>query len=98
MINIPRCEHPDPQAEGASWLKLMGEWDFEFDFGNSKGEAGIMERKDWETKIIVPFCPESKLSGIEYTDFIPAVWYRRNFDITAAQLSGNVLLHFGADD
>ena len=98
MINIPRCEHPDPQAERASWLNLNGEWDFEFDFGNSKGEAGIMERKDWETKIIVPFCPESKLSGIEYTDFIPAVWYRRNFDITAAQLSGNVLLHFGAVD
>ncbi len=98
MINIPRCEHPDPQAERASWLNLNGEWDFEFDFGNSKGEAGIMERKEWETKIIVPFCPESKLSGIEYTDFIPAVWYRRNFDITAAQLSGNVLLHFGAVD
>ena len=98
MINIPRCEHPDPQAERASWLNLNGEWDFEFDFGNSKGEAGIMERKDWETKIIVPFCPESKLSGIEYTDFIPAVWYRRNFDITATQLSGNVLLHFGAVD
>ena len=98
MINIPRCEHPDPQAERASWLNLNGEWDFEFDFGNSKGEAGIMERKEWETKIIVPFCPESKLSGIEYTDFIPAVWYRRSFNITAAQLKGNVLLHFGAVD
>ncbi len=98
MINIPRCEHPDPQAERAAWLNLNGEWDFEFDFGNSKGEAGIMERKEWETKIIVPFCPESKLSGIEYTDFIPAVWYRRNFVITAAQLEGNILLHFGAVD
>lgn len=98
MINIPRFEHPDPQSERAAWLNLNGEWDFEFDFGNSKKESGIIERKDWETKIIVPFCPESKLSGIEHTDFIPAVWYRRNFDITAAQLEGNVLLHFGAVD
>lgn len=98
MINIPRFEHPDPQSERAAWLNLNGEWDFEFDFGNSKKDSGIIERKDWETKIIVPFCPESKLSGIEHTDFIPAVWYRRSFDITAAQLEGNVLLHFGAVD
>ncbi len=98
MINIPRHEHPDPQSERASWLNLNGEWDFEFDFGNSKKESGIIERKDWETKIVVPFCPESKLSGIEHTDFIPAVWYRRTVDITAEQLKGNVLLHFGAVD
>ena len=98
MINIPRHEHPDPQAERAAWLNLNGEWDFEFDFGNSKKESGIIDRKDWETKIVVPFCPESKLSGIEYTDFIPAVWYRRTVDITAEQLKGNVLLHFGAVD
>ncbi len=98
MLNIPRHEHPDPQFERASWLNLNGEWDFEFDFGNSKKENDILERKDWETKILVPFCPESKLSGIEHTDFIPAVWYRRSVNITAEQLKGNVLLHFGAVD
>ena len=98
MINIPRHEHPDPQCERASWLNLNGEWDFEFDFGNSKRESGIIERKEWETKIVVPFCPESKLSGIEHTDFIPAVWYRRTVNITAEQLKGNILLHFGAVD
>lgn len=98
MINIPRHEHPDPQCERAAWLNLNGEWDFEFDFGNSKKESGIIDRKDWETKIVVPFCPESKLSGIEHTDFIPAVWYRRTVGITAEQLKGNVLLHFGAVD
>ena len=98
MINIPRCEHPDPQCERADWLNLNGEWDFEFDFGNSKLEAGILEKKDWEKKILVPFCPESKLSGIEYTDFIPAVWYRRNVTISSEQLAGRVILHFGAVD
>lgn len=98
MINIPRPEHPDPQFERAEWLNLNGEWDFEFDFGNSKKESGIIDRKDWETKIVVPFCPESKLSGIEHTDFIPAVWYRKTVNITAEQLKGNVLLHFGAVD
>ena len=46
MFNIPRCEHPDPQCERAGWLNLNGEWDFEFDFGRSKLEAGILEKKD----------------------------------------------------
>ncbi|MBQ4626496.1 MAG: beta-galactosidase, partial [Clostridia bacterium] len=98
MSNIPRCEHPNPQFERKGWANLNGEWDFEFDFGNSKFESGILEKKEWEKKILVPFCPESKLSGIEHTDFIPAVWYRKNVNITADNLKGRVLLHFGAVD
>ena len=97
-MNLPRHEHPKPQAERANWLNLNGEWDFEFDFGNSKFQSGILERAEWSDKIIVPFCPESKLSGIEHTDFIPAVWYRKKIDITADKLEGRVFLHFGAVD
>ena len=97
-MNIPRPEHPNPQSERNNWTNLNGEWDFEFDFGNSKFESGILEKDNWDNKILVPFCPESKLSGIEYTDFIPAVWYRKNINITAEELEGKVILHFGAVD
>lgn len=97
-MNIPRPEHPNPQSERKNWANLNGEWDFEFDFGNSKFESGILEKDNWDNKILVPFCPESKLSGIEYTDFIPAVWYRKNINITAEELEGKVILHFGAVD
>ena len=97
-MNIPRPEHPNPQTERKNWLNLNGEWDFEFDFGNSKLAAGILDKAEWEKKILVPFCPESKLSGIEYTDFIPAVWYRKNVDITAENLKGRVFINFGAVD
>ena len=97
-MNIPRPEHPNPQSERKNWANLNGEWDFEFDFGNSKFESGILEKDNWDNKILVPFCPESKLSGIEYTDFIPAVWYRKNINITAEDLEGKVILHFGAVD
>ena len=97
-MNIPRPEHPNPQSERNNWANLNGEWDFEFDFGNSKFESGILEKENWDNKILVPFCPESKLSGIEYTDFIPAVWYRKNINITAEDLEGKVILHFGAVD
>ena len=34
-MNLPRHEHPKPQAERANWLNLNGEWDFEFDFGTA---------------------------------------------------------------
>ncbi len=97
-MNIPRPEHPNPQFERKNWANLNGEWDFEFDFGNSKFESGIIDKEIWDNKIVVPFCPESKLSGIEHTDFIPAVWYRKNINITEENLNGKVILHFGAVD
>ena len=34
-MNIPRPEHPFPQFERENWANLNGEWEFEFDFGNS---------------------------------------------------------------
>lgn len=97
-MTIPRSEHPDPQFQRKDWLNLNGEWDFEFDFGNSGLRAGVLEKDEWSRKINVPFCPESKLSGIEYTDFIAAVWYRKSVTVTEAQLEGSVLIHFGAVD
>lgn len=97
-MTIPRSEHPNPQFQRKDWLNLNGEWDFEFDFGNSGLRAGVLEKDEWSRKINVPFCPESKLSGIEYTDFIAAVWYRKSVTVTEAQLEGRVLIHFGAVD
>ncbi len=98
MCNIPRPEFPNPQFERKNWLNLNGEWDFEFDFGNSGYDAGMLEKTEWSRKIIVPFCPESELSGINYKDFIPAVWYRKKFTLGAEQLKGRVFINFGAVD
>ena len=98
MNNIPRCEHPRPQMRRKNWMNLNGEWDFGFDFGNSGISRKLFEKTELDRKIIVPFCPESELSGIGYKDFIPAVWYLRAFELTDAQRDGRVLLHFGAVD
>jgi len=57
-----------------------------------------VEKESYPHKILVPFCPESKLSGIEYTDYMDAVWYRRTVTMTKEELQGRVLLHFGAVD
>ncbi len=98
MNNIPRCEHPKPQMRRENWMNLNGEWDFAFDFGNSGIARKIFEEERLDKKIIVPFCPESELSGIGYKDFIPAVWYLRTFELSDSQRNGRVLLHFGAVD
>ena len=97
MVNIPRSEYPRPQFVRESYINLNGEWDFEFDFGVS-GKARKMYEPEAEftKKIVVPFCPESELSGIGYKDFMNAVWYRRKVDLTKGE--GRTLLHFEACD
>lgn len=97
-MNIPRPEHPNPQWERSNWRNLNGEWEFEFDFSKSARERNLFKGGPLSDKITVPFCPESKLSGIGYTDFIPSVCYRKIINITEPELSGRVFLHFGAVD
>ncbi len=98
-LMIYRQEHPKPQFMRENWQNLNGTWDFEFDFGVSGEARGLFEKDAaYSQKINVPFCPESKLSGIEYTDFIDSVWYRREIELTGEQLKDRVILHFGAVD
>lgn len=97
-MNIPRAEHPNPQWERDTWKNLNGTWEFEFDFGCSAVERRLWEKERFDREILVPFCPESRLSGIGYTDFINGVAYRRNFELSQEELAGKVLLHFGAVD
>lgn len=97
-MSIPRPEHPLPQWERKNWKNLNGEWEFEFDFGVSGIDRRLWEKDKLDCKILVPFCPESKLSGIGYTDFINGVVYKRNFELTDSEISGRVILHFGAVD
>ena len=89
-----RMEHPKPQFERKNWRNLNGEWDFCFDFGSSGLDRGLQDpTAKYDKKINVPFCPESKLSGIGYKDFMNAVWYKRSFDISLENLEGIVVLH-----
>ena len=99
MKNIPRPEHPRPQWMRANWQNLNGTWQFEIDNGKS-GHARNLHACDTrlQNEITVPFCPQSKLSGIEHKDFLYGVWYKRTVEITQKQLSGRVFLHFGAVD
>ena len=97
-VDIPRPEYPRPQFERTDWVNLNGQWTFEMDFGASGEQRGWTNSKGLSKKITVPFCPESELSGIGYTDFIPCVWYQRNINIPTEWNGKKILLHFGAAD
>lgn len=95
---VPRPEYPRPQFERNSWMNLNGTWSYIFDFGNSGHDRKYQESKGFDGKIIVPFCPESKLSGVGYKDFINDMWYHRMIDIPEGWSGKKIILHFGAVD
>jgi len=95
----PRPEHPKPQFKRDTWFNLNGQWDFAMD----PDVAGIKDNwqnkpSKFNSKITVPFCVESKLSGIGHTDFIKAVWYHRTFTLPKTWKGKRIFLHFGGVD
>jgi beta-galactosidase/beta-glucuronidase len=97
-MSIPRAEYPRPQWVRDEWLNLNGPWQFAFDFGGTGRDQQFYNSDNFDKEIIVPFCPESSLSGIGYTDFMTAVWYRRVVNIPASWQGQRVIIHFGAVD
>ncbi len=98
-MHIPRKEYPKPQFERSDWLNLNGEWDFCFDNGRSGISRKLYENFDcYDRKIVVPFCVESKLSGIEHKDFIYGVWYKKSVNLSEDNIKGRTFLHIGAAD
>jgi beta-galactosidase/beta-glucuronidase len=100
MNEIPRPEHPKPQFERTSWINLNGKWTYTFDFGESGLSFGkkLNESKGFNDQILVPFCPESELSGVAHTDFINAMWYHREIEVPKDWEDKRVILHFGGVD
>ena len=96
---IPRNEYPRPQLVRDNWLCLNGEWQFEIDNSKSGAERGLYEKdRTLEGRITVPFCPESRLSGVGHRDFMACVWYKRTLEIPDEWKGKRILLHFGAVD
>lgn len=89
----PLPEYPRPQLVRDSYLSLNGAWDYAI----TAADAG--RPNTWDGQILVPFSPESPLSGVERT-LAPdqLLWYRRDLELPAGFLRDRVILHFGAVD
>lgn len=88
-------EYPRPLLMRADYQILNGWWDYAF-------TIDYKQPQQYEGRILVPFSPETALSGVgrqlkpdEY------LWYRRNFDLPGwdrEKGQNRILLHFGAVD
>ena len=101
---IPRPEYPRPQFVRGDWMNLNGDWEFEIDHSTSGEARGLQTAEHFAGHILVPFCPESELSGVGFKDFMDCVWYRRevklpeNWKKDVQEKQERVYLHFGAVD
>ena len=89
LQGTPWQVYPRPQLRRNSYVNLNGIWDF-----------AASESKDvpaFDKQILVPFCPESLLSGLKM-DVKPGsyLFYRRRF--STERQAGRLLLHVGAAD
>ncbi len=85
-------EYPRPTMVRENWINLNGWWEYAF-----TGEDNLP--KEYDGKILVPFSPESPLSGVE-RQLQPNeyLWYRRTVTVPAQSENRHYLLHFGAVD
>ena len=83
-------EYPRPQMKRDSYLSLCGEWELSVKKYDSETPLGT---------ILVPFPPESRLSGIQRSlRKNESYLYRKTFLLDDTFANGCVLLHFGAAD
>ena len=88
----PWSDYPRPQFVRESFLSLNGLWDFEA----AKRES---VPRTYSRKILVPFPPESTLSGLGIS-IKPGerLYYRRTFTLPDGFKKSRVILHIGAAD
>lgn len=88
--DCPLNDYPRPQLRRNSFFNLNGRWDYAILPAGEKLSG-------YQGEIIVPFSPETILSGVERTvEPEDVLYYRRRFSFR--KTNERVLLHFGAVD
>lgn len=88
-------EHPRPLLQRAGWTSLDGVWDFALD---RDAKWRRPEEVAWDTRIRVPFAPETPASGVAFEGEALAFWYRQRLEVPALAPGERWLVHFGAVD
>ena len=92
ISSAPLQSYPRPQMRRESYVNLNGWWAFTV---SSQAQLPVC----YDREILVPYCPESLLSGI-HTHFPEGsrLFYRRRLPINKPENGNRILLHFGAVD
>lgn len=90
--SCPLDEYPRPQLRRENWQCLNGVWQYAI------CDTDLPEPEVYDGEIVVPFSPESLLSGVK-RQLLPdqTLWYKRNVQLEKLQ-GQRLLLHFGAVD
>lgn len=98
----PLPEYPRPQLVRGDWLTLNGPWRYAVTGFADADPLAVPDptgAPDCDGTIVVPFSPETPLSGVGRSlGPAEALWYRRSFGLPVAAHGRRVLLHFGAVD
>lgn len=92
-LDCPLNEYPRPQLVRNDWQNLNGKFEYAF---TAKTDSFPTS---YDGEIVVPFAPESYLSGVgrapEDNEYL---WYRKSFTLDGCFENKNTLLHFEAVD
>ena len=87
------AEYPRPIMARSEWQNLNGLWNYAI---TSKDTAAPTKP---DGQILVPFCPESSLSGVQKpVEENQTLWYEREFTVPPAWAGRQIRLNFGAVD
>ena len=90
LNDIPWDQYPRPQMKRDSYFCLNGKW---------KLKISKKDKILHETEILVPFPPESRISGVEYIkDKKSVLTYSRNYDFGKIPDGKRLIINFGAVD
>ncbi|MBO7336847.1 MAG: glycoside hydrolase family 2, partial [Lachnospiraceae bacterium] len=87
LSGIPHDEYPRPQLKrvgrNSEYIILNGKWGF--------------KSRNNDCEILVPFCPESLLSGVKgKVLYGETLFYTRCFELGEIPANSRIILHFGA--